>query len=95
MASGSGNNNNTSQEQVIYEPTTWDLVYAGEEVNHPSAMVCNPAAWISQLFGHLQKAELDVRLLAEVREEEDRMEIDISDMRSYSETLRQNASELF
>jgi hypothetical protein len=42
MASGSGNNANTSQELVIYEPTTWDLVYAGEEVNRPSATVCNP-----------------------------------------------------
>jgi chromatin segregation and condensation protein Rec8/ScpA/Scc1 (kleisin family) len=95
MSSGSGHNANTSQELVIYEPTTWDLVDALEEVNHPSATVCNPPAWISQLFARLQKVEEDVRLLAEAREEEDVMEIDISDMRSYYKTLSKNASELF
>jgi hypothetical protein len=95
MASGSGNNANTSQELVIYDPTTWALVYVGEEVNRPSAMVSNPPAWITQLFAGLQKAEDDVRLLAEVREEEDAMEIEISDMRSYYETLSKNATELF
>jgi hypothetical protein len=39
MASGSGNNPNTSQEMVIYEHPNWDLVYAGEEVNWPSTSV--------------------------------------------------------
>jgi hypothetical protein len=95
MASGSGNNTNTTQEVVIYEPMTWDLVYAGEEVNRHSAMVSNPPAWITQLFACLQKAEEDIRLLADGREEEDVMEIDISDMRNYYETLSKNASELF
>jgi hypothetical protein len=95
MASGSGNNANTSQELVIYEPTPWDLVYAGEEVNRPSSTVCNPPALITQLFACLQQAQEDVRLLAEAREEEEAMEIDISDMRSYYETLSKNASELF
>jgi hypothetical protein len=95
MSSGSGDNTNTSQELVIYEPTTWDLVYAGEEVNHPSATVCNSPPWITQIFSHLKKAEEDVRLVAEAREEEDAMEINISEMRNYYETLSKNASELF
>jgi hypothetical protein len=67
MASGSGNKTNTSQELVIYEPTTLDLVYTGKEVNLPSTTVCNPPAWISHLFSRLQKEEEDVRLLAEAR----------------------------
>jgi hypothetical protein len=46
MASGTGNKTNTSQELVMYEPTTWDLVYTGEEVNRPSTTVCNPPAWL-------------------------------------------------
>jgi hypothetical protein len=57
--------------------------------------VCNPPAWITQHFACLQKAEDDVRLLAEAREEEDAMEINISEMRSYYETLSKNASALF
>jgi hypothetical protein len=69
MASGSGNNTNTSQELIIDEPTTWDLVYAGEEVNRPSATICNPHAWITQLFASLQTAEEDVRLSPPAREE--------------------------
>jgi hypothetical protein len=44
MVSGSGNNANTSQELVIYDPMTWDLVYAGDEVNGPSATVYDPPA---------------------------------------------------
>jgi hypothetical protein len=47
MASGSGNNTKTSQELVIYEPTTWNLVYAGEEVKRPSATVSNSPARIT------------------------------------------------
>jgi hypothetical protein len=66
---------------IIYEPRIWDLVYAEEEVNHPSATVRNPPAWITQLFARLQKAEDDVILFAEARQEEDAMEINISDMR--------------
>jgi hypothetical protein len=95
MASRSGNNANTSQELVLYEPTTCDLVNAEEKVNHPSATVCNPPAWITQLFACLQKAEEDVRLVAEAREEEDVMEIHIFDMCSYYKTLTRNESELF
>jgi hypothetical protein len=41
---------------------TWDLVYAGEEVNRPFATVCNTPAWLTQLFARLQKAEVDVGL---------------------------------
>jgi hypothetical protein len=67
MVSRIVSNPNTSQELVIYEIMTWDLVYAGEEVNRPSATVCNLPAWITQLFAHLQKAEEDIRLLAEAR----------------------------
>jgi hypothetical protein len=95
MASGSGKNANTSQDLVIYEPTTWHVVYAGVEVNRPSATVCNPHAWIPQLFAHLQNAEEHVRLLGKAREEPDAMEIDISDMHSYFEIPKKNASELF
>jgi hypothetical protein len=54
-----------------------------------------PHAWITQLFARLQKADEDVRLLAEAREEEDAMEIDISYMRSFYDTRNKNASELF
>jgi hypothetical protein len=71
MASGS--RTNTSKELVIYEPTTWDLVYTGEEVNRPSTMVTNPPAWLVQLFSRLQKAEEDVKLLADARNDEDAM----------------------
>jgi hypothetical protein len=95
MVSGSANNTNTTQEVVIYEPTMWDLVYAGEELNRSSAIGFNPPAWITQLFDVLQKVEEDIRLLAEAREEEDAIEIHISDMRSYYETLFKNGSELF
>jgi hypothetical protein len=70
-------------------------MYTGEEVNRPFTMVCHLPAWITQLFAYLKKAEEDVRLLAEAREEEDAMEINISDMRSYYKTLSKNASELF
>jgi hypothetical protein len=94
MASGSGNTTNSSQELVIYKPTTWDLVYTGEEVNCPSTTVCSPPTWISQRFSRLQKAEEDVTFLAEVRQEEDAMEIDISSMRNYYEALSKNAYEL-
>jgi hypothetical protein len=44
MESGSGNNTNISKALVIYGPMTWDLVYAGEEVNRPSDTVGNPSA---------------------------------------------------
>jgi hypothetical protein len=93
MASGS--RTNTSKELVIYEHTTWDLVYTGEEVNRPSTTVTNPPAWLVQLFSRLQKAEEDVKLLAEARNDEDAMEIDISHLRDYYQTLSKNASELF
>jgi hypothetical protein len=83
MASASGDNTDTSQELVIFEPTTEDLVYAGEEVNHSSATACNYPTWITQLFSRLQKADKYVRLLAEAREEEDAMEIDISEICCY------------
>jgi hypothetical protein len=86
---------NTSKELVIYEPTTWDLVNTGEEVNRPSTAVTNPPAWLVQLFSRLQKAEDDVKLLADARNDEDAMEIDISHLRDYYETLSKNASELF
>jgi hypothetical protein len=61
MVSGSGNNINTSQELVIYEPMIWDLIYAGEEVNCFSAMVCAPLASITQLYppSKRQKKMLD------------------------------------
>jgi hypothetical protein len=58
-------------------------------------MVCSPPAWITQLFARLQKADEDLRVLAQGREEEDAMEIDISDMRSYYETLSKYGAELF
>jgi hypothetical protein len=95
MASGNGNKTYTSQKLVIYEPTTWNLVYTGEEVNRPSTTVCNPPAWLRQLFSPLQKAEEDVRLLAEARQEEDAMEIDISEIRNYYDALSKNAVKLF
>jgi hypothetical protein len=75
MTSASGTN--TSKELVIYEPTTWDLVYTGEEVNRPSTTVTNPPAWLVQLFSRLQQAEQDAKLLADARRDEDAMEIDI------------------
>jgi hypothetical protein len=59
------------------------------------ATVCNSPTWITQLLAHLQKAEEDIRLLAEARDEEDAMEIDISEMRQYYKTLSKNASKLF
>jgi hypothetical protein len=93
MASGS--RTNTSKELVIYEPTTWDLVYTGEEVNCSSTTVTNPPAWLVQLFSRLQKAEEDIKLLADARNDEDAMEIDIAHLRDYYETLSKNASELF
>jgi hypothetical protein len=93
MASGS--RTNTSKDLVIYEPTTWDLVYTGEEVNRPSKTVTNPPAWLIQLFSRLQKPEEDVKLLADPRNDEDAKEIDISHLRDYDETLSKNASELF
>jgi hypothetical protein len=77
------------------KPMTWDPVHAREEVDRPFATIYNPLGWITKLFGRLQRAEEDVRLLAEAREEEDAMEIDISNMRSYYETVSNNASELF
>jgi hypothetical protein len=57
-------------------------------------MVYNHPAWITQLFAHFQKAEDDVRLLAEQREDEDTMEIDISDMHCYDKTLSTNESRI-
>jgi hypothetical protein len=80
MALESGHNSNTTPEVVISEPTTRDMVYAEEEVNYPPAMVRSTSAWITQLFAQRQKIEEDVRILPEAREDEDVMEIDISDM---------------
>jgi hypothetical protein len=93
MASGS--RTNSRKELVIYEPTTWDLVYIGEEVNRRSTTVTNPLAWLVQLFSRLQKAEEDVKLLADARNDEVAMEIDIFHLRDYYEILSKNASELF
>jgi hypothetical protein len=93
MASGS--RTNTSKELVIYEPTTWDLVYTGEEVNRPSTIITNPPAWLFQLFSCIQNAVEDIKLLADARNDEDAMEIDISHLRDYYETISKNASELF
>jgi hypothetical protein len=50
---------------------------------------------ITQLLTRLQKVAEDVRLLAEASEEEDVMEMDISDIRNYYETLSKKACELF
>jgi hypothetical protein len=61
----------------------------------PATTVTNPPAWLIQLFSRLQKAEEDVKLLADARNDEDAMEIDISHLRDYYETLSKNASELF
>jgi hypothetical protein len=58
-------------------------------------MVCNPPAWITQLFARLHKGEEVVRLLPEARDDQDAMEIDISDMCSDYKTVSKNASELF
>jgi hypothetical protein len=93
MVSRSGTN--TSKELVIYEPTTWGLVYIGEKVNHLSTTVTNPPAWLVQLLSGLQKAEEDVKVQADARRDEDAMEIDISHLRDYYETFSKNASELF
>jgi hypothetical protein len=48
----------------------------------------------NQIFSWLQNAEADVRLLEEAREEEDVMEINISEMHNYYETLSKKASTL-
>jgi hypothetical protein len=72
-----------------------DLVYTGEEVNRPSITVTNPPSWLVQHFSRIQKAEEDIKLLADARNDEDAMEIDISHLRDYFETLSKNASELF
>jgi hypothetical protein len=56
-------------------------------------MACNPPAWVTQLFNCLQQAEEDIRPLAQATDEEDAMEIDISEMCSYYETLSKNAIE--
>jgi hypothetical protein len=45
---------------IIYEPRTWDLAYAGDEVNCCSAMVCNPDGRITPLFAYFQMPEEDV-----------------------------------
>jgi hypothetical protein len=93
MASARGENTNTSQELVIYELTSWEIVYAGDEIDRPSKTIKNPPAWVVQLFSPLEKAENDVRLLAEARENQDAMDLDITDLKSYYEALSQNASE--
>jgi hypothetical protein len=58
-------------------------------------MVCDPPALITQAFARLQKAEDDVKLLAEASEEEDVMEVNISYMHTNYETLSKYVSELF
>jgi hypothetical protein len=95
MASRIVNNTNNSQELVINEPTTWDLVNVGEEITCRSATVYNALAWIAPLFAHLQKAAEGVKLLAKAREEENAMEIDISDMRNYYEIQGKNECDLY
>jgi hypothetical protein len=79
---------------VIYEPTTWDLIYTGEEVNHLSRLVTNPPVWLVQLLTHCQKAEQDVQVLADTKNDEDAMEIDISYLRNYYKLRHKNRSEL-
>jgi hypothetical protein len=61
----------------------------------PPQRSLTPPAWLVQLFSRLQKAEEDVKLLADARNDDDAMEIDISHLRDYYETLSKNASELF
>jgi hypothetical protein len=39
----SGSRTTTSKELVIYDPTIWDLIYLGEEINCPSTTITNPA----------------------------------------------------
>jgi hypothetical protein len=95
MASASGQNPNTSQELVIYELTGWELVYARDEIDRPSKTIKDPPAWVIQLFSSLKKAENDVRLLAEARENQDGMELDITDLKSYYEALSHNSSGFF
>jgi hypothetical protein len=90
MACGSTYNPNSSQDLVINELRTWDLFYVSEEIRRPSATICNPPAWITQPFSSLQKAQGDVRLLAEASEEEHVMEIDISKMHNYYKTPNKN-----
>jgi hypothetical protein len=81
MASGS--RTNTGKELVNYEPTTWDLVYTGEEVNHHSTIVSNHPACLVQLLSHLQKAKEYVKLLADARHDEDAIEIELSHPQDY------------
>jgi hypothetical protein len=74
---------------------TWNIMDAEEVIYRRSPRVCNSTAWITQLIAHLQSAEDDVIVLAEVSKEEDVMEIDIGEMRNYYETISKNVSELY
>jgi hypothetical protein len=62
-------------------------MYIREAVNRLFAKVCYPLAWITQLFTCFQKVEEHIRLLEELSEEEKVMEIDISEMHNYYETV--------
>jgi hypothetical protein len=94
MASRSSNNTNTSQELVIYERMTWNIMDAEEVIYRRSPRVCNSTAWITQLIAPLQSAEDNVIVLAEVSKEEHVMEIDIGEMRNSYETISKNVLEL-
>jgi hypothetical protein len=95
MASCTGKSATPSNELIIYEPPNWDIVYRGKQIKCPSPIVSNPPAWIIQLFSRLQKAEENVRKLAEEAADKNGMEIEVEDLWCNSEILSDGAVRLF
>jgi hypothetical protein len=95
MSGPAGKAATPNNQLVIYEPANCESVYAGNEIQHRTTTVINPPASLVQLFIRLQKAENDVKLLAEASQGQDAMEINVADLKQYYQILSDNASSLF
>jgi hypothetical protein len=95
MSGPAGKAATPNNQLVIYEPANWESVYAGNEIQRCTTTLIDPPAWLVQLFIRLQKAENDVKLLAEASQGQDATENNVTDLKQYYQTLSDNASSLF